>query len=280
MRRQLAAGEDEGYFGPDSVLWSVNREAVLGLGLGRAVLMQIAHPWVAQAVSDHSSVGTHPVQRLLGTVEAAEFLTFGSTSQADRVAHQLNTMHAHINGHLKESVGRWRVGDEYRADDPDALLWVLATLIDTTFVMHDVAFPRMPRSRENAYISDVVRLGAMLGVRAEDVPGNRTSLREYLLKQVDDGTVAVGDTGRALGRDLINRNISLGPLFRPYQSLSGIVAVGLLPESIRRLYGFTLSARERLIFHTGHFLGCRVPRRLPQRIRTDPIAWEAIKRAS
>ena len=43
-----------GLFGPASVTWKVNREAVLLLGGGRALLLQVAHPLVAAAVAAHS----------------------------------------------------------------------------------------------------------------------------------------------------------------------------------------------------------------------------------
>jgi uncharacterized protein (DUF2236 family) len=32
--------------------WRVNREAILFLAAGRALLLQLAHPWVAAAVAD------------------------------------------------------------------------------------------------------------------------------------------------------------------------------------------------------------------------------------
>src|SRR5690348_16169683 len=90
--------DDDGDFGPSSAMWQVNSEAVLGLGLGRAVLMQLAHPWVAQAIADLSSVRSGPARRLLGTMEAAEILVFGSRRQADEVASRIRTMHTHIHG--------------------------------------------------------------------------------------------------------------------------------------------------------------------------------------
>jgi uncharacterized protein (DUF2236 family) len=43
-----------GVFGPGSRVWTLNREAVIFLGGGRAALLQLAHPVVAQAVADHS----------------------------------------------------------------------------------------------------------------------------------------------------------------------------------------------------------------------------------
>src|ERR687883_673283 len=55
LRQELASAEDLGYFGPSSAAWTVHREAVLSTGLLRALLLQLAHPWVAQAVADHST---------------------------------------------------------------------------------------------------------------------------------------------------------------------------------------------------------------------------------
>src|SRR5436189_10963 len=41
---------DAGLFGPDSVTWRVNREGVLLLGGGAAIILQLAHPLVAAGV--------------------------------------------------------------------------------------------------------------------------------------------------------------------------------------------------------------------------------------
>src|ERR1700692_3605899 len=43
---EAAAGSIEGVFGPASLTWRVDREAAVFLGAGRALLLQLAHPWV------------------------------------------------------------------------------------------------------------------------------------------------------------------------------------------------------------------------------------------
>ena len=45
-----AAGSLSGIFGPRSMTWRVKREAAIFLGAGRALLLQLAHPWVAAAI--------------------------------------------------------------------------------------------------------------------------------------------------------------------------------------------------------------------------------------
>src|SRR5215217_977958 len=52
--RTAAAGPDAGIFGPHSISWRVDRKAALFLGAGRALLLQLAHPWVAAAIEQHS----------------------------------------------------------------------------------------------------------------------------------------------------------------------------------------------------------------------------------
>src|SRR5829696_7173547 len=58
-----AAGPLEGVFGPASALWNVDREAILFVGAGRALLMQLAHPWVATAITEHSNALDDPIGR-------------------------------------------------------------------------------------------------------------------------------------------------------------------------------------------------------------------------
>ncbi len=42
---EAAAGSIEGVFGPASLTWRVDREAAVFFGAGRALLLQLAHPW-------------------------------------------------------------------------------------------------------------------------------------------------------------------------------------------------------------------------------------------
>jgi uncharacterized protein (DUF2236 family) len=47
--RRAADGLLPGVFGPRSVSWQIDRESAIFLGAGRALLLQLAHPWVATA---------------------------------------------------------------------------------------------------------------------------------------------------------------------------------------------------------------------------------------
>ena len=71
------------HFPRGSVIRRVNIEPAIMFGAGRALLLQLAHPAVAQGVDDHSDFKGNPFKRLQGTLEATYAVVFGS----DELAH-------------------------------------------------------------------------------------------------------------------------------------------------------------------------------------------------
>src|SRR6266540_5764790 len=60
-----------GLYGPRSEAWRLNREAMLLFGSGpRSLLLQIAHPLVAEGVDQHSDFRADPWARLVATVRS------------------------------------------------------------------------------------------------------------------------------------------------------------------------------------------------------------------
>src|SRR4249919_166286 len=101
-----------GFYGPESMMWRINREAVL-LGAGpAALLLQISHPAVARGVAEHSNFESDPFGRLRRTLTTTMDLVFGDGRTADAAVKRLNQVHAGVRG------------EGYRALDPELLLWV------------------------------------------------------------------------------------------------------------------------------------------------------------
>ena len=279
---QLDRGQDDGYFGPHSALWQLNREAVLGLGLGRAVLMQLAHPWVAQAVLDHSPAADRPLDRLLTTATAAELLVFGGREQADQAAARIRQIHQRVHGVLSEDVGRWPRGTRYRADDPDALLWVLVTVVDTALVMYEATFGRLPDDLVGRYLEEAAHLGSMVDLPPERLPRDRAGLGRYLTTVLSDGTIAVGGVARELAAALARPRFPAGThaFFRLYAWLTMATAEVLLPDVLRRQYAGVLAGRRRGLYRLAGRAGGVLVRRLSVPARTDPLAAHAIRRCA
>ena len=82
---------EAGIFGPRSMSWKINRESALFLGAGRAALLQLAHPWVATALEQHSNVMSRPIERFHNTFRIVFAMIFGSLDQAVAAARHLYT---------------------------------------------------------------------------------------------------------------------------------------------------------------------------------------------
>src|SRR5439155_8806512 len=98
-------GEREGLYGPESESWRLNREAMLLLGAGpRALLMQIAHPLIAEGVDQHSSFREDPWSRLTATTRSYLTIVYGSGPQARTEIARLNRLHRSIRGPVRDPV--------------------------------------------------------------------------------------------------------------------------------------------------------------------------------
>src|SRR5258708_40260467 len=78
---QLPGEPLHGFFGPGSVTWQVNRESAVFLGAGRAALLQLAHPWVAAALAQHSNLLHDAVGRFHSTFRVIYTMLFGTRAQ-------------------------------------------------------------------------------------------------------------------------------------------------------------------------------------------------------
>src|SRR6476646_10466227 len=121
----------EGLYPEGSITRRINRENVLLLGGGRALLMQLAHPKVAAGVDEHSDFRSHPIRRLRRTILMTMAIVFGDRDTALSAARTVNQVHARVKGR------------DYRALDPELLLWVYATLADTALVTYETFVQRL-----------------------------------------------------------------------------------------------------------------------------------------
>jgi len=95
-----------GLFGPNSMMWRIGRCHLASmLGSGRALLLQVAHPWVTQGVEHHSRTRTDPIGRARRTFTNVLSMTFGSLEQALAAAERVHRVHVHIRGALDYSAG-------------------------------------------------------------------------------------------------------------------------------------------------------------------------------
>ena len=223
--------------GPGSLSWKVNREIVVIAGWGRAILLQFAHPLVAAGVAEHSGFpgGLRArCERLRSTVGAMLSLTFGDDDEALSTAARINAIHDRVCGRLHDT--------RYSAHDPELLRWVHATLIDSILLVYErLVEPLRPEERDR-YCTEAAILEPLLDIPAGLLPRRSSDLDAYLQSSLGSGEIAVTPSGRALARAALFPPgwPLLWPVLRPVQ----LMTIGLLPESLRRDYGFEWTARD------------------------------------
>jgi len=162
--REHAAGSLAGVFGPGSATWRVNREAAIFLGAARALLLQLAHPWVANAVAELSQVFADPIGRFHRTFRVMFAMDFGTLDQALAAARRLHRRHAAITGVMPRAAGPYAAGSRYRANEATALLWVHATLIETALVARDLVLPSLSTDDRERYYAESRVFAALFGI--------------------------------------------------------------------------------------------------------------------
>ncbi len=274
--RDLAAGEAAGVFGPDSLTWRVDREAALFLGAGRALLLQLAHPWVAAGIAEHSHTLTDPVGRFHRTFDIMFTLVFGSLDQALDAARRLHRRHEAVEGRLLlGAAGRFLPASPYWANEPAALQWVHATLVETAVIARDlVLLPPLTLDERERYYAESRVLGMLFGLPLEHQPPDWASFEAYMDGMWRSETLVPTAAAREVATQVLS---GAGAWLQPpswYRALT----IRLLPDPARRL--FDLGYGEDQIRRSEKALRwlSRIYPVLPERIRHVGPFQEATSR--
>lgn len=258
-----------GLFGPDSVTWKVNGESVLLLGGGRALILQVAHPKVAAGVGQHSNYREEPWTRLYRTLDVTLKIVFGDPQTSREAAEALHRRHTRVTGTDDR-------GEPYEALDPDLLLWVHATLIDTSLLIYQRYVKPLSTAELERYYEEMKTLGEAYGVPREHHPADYAAFRDYF-QQTLAGELRVTDTLLDVA-DATTRP-ELPRVARPAIELVNLVTVGTLPPQLRERIGLDWSpGRERLMNGSQAAIRRLMPL-LPRLLRQFPPARKARKRA-
>lgn len=266
---------DFGYYGPDSVAWKVNREGAVLLGGTRAVLMQIAHPLVAEGVGNHSSYMTDPFGRAERTFILGEKLTFGSSRTARQAARTINNLHKHVHGHLPADSGAFASGTRYDARDPELLLWVHATLVDTLLLSYQVFVGPLTHAEEEQYYQESKEIARLLGLAEDQMPQSIDDLKHYVHQMVHSDSLAPTLQARELAQQTLFPPAS--SLLRPFMHLNLNVTNALLPQPVREIYNLEWSKSQQRTFELSARSMRLVVPRLPASWRELPLTRQLMR---
>ncbi len=262
-----------GIYGPSSVSWQLAGDVAVFLGGGRAALLQLAHPFVAYAIAEHSRTRSDVVGRFQRTFRNVFAMTFGELDAALAAARRVHAVHARIAGALPERVGSWAAGTRYAATDDATLRWVHATLVDTVLVVRERLDGELPVAIKDAYVVEQNRFARLFGLRDALLPRSWAEHAAYMERAF--ATLAVSPPAREMGAFLVGRGGGRQPaLGRVAESITAT----LLPRHLVSAFGLEDSPRTTAAVHAALAVFAPLYRRLPARAIALPARSEAVRR--
>jgi uncharacterized protein (DUF2236 family) len=257
---------DEGYFGPESMFWQVNKEMYSLFGGARALLMQAAHPLVSAGARQTSFYARDPWKRLIRTVQLQLILAFGSRQEAESTADRVNKLHETINGIDPVT------GLRYDALDLDLLLWVHATLEESTLLFYDRTVRPLSAAEKEQYHQENLISAELIWLPREHVPPTYSELREYIAGVVGGADLLLTDV--ALEVFDLMRGGPVPLTVKPVWLFIAFAARGTLPDELQELYNVRWDRKRQRVLDTNLALLRRARPLLPDRLRTvRPAAW-------
>lgn len=264
-----------GVFGPDSMFWRLGRYSTAFLGAGRAALLQNAHPWVANAIKQHSRTMDDPLSRFRGTFTNVFKMVYGSLDQVIDSALRVHQIHTHIHGNIEEDSGAFAKGSHYQANEGNAMLWVHATLWETTVYMYELIMGELTDQEKEAYYQEAKMFAFLFGIPEDLQPPNWQEFLQYNQRMWDSDVLTVKQASRDISGFLFTFNKPLTPVLDRYEIFTSMI----MPQRLREQYDLPpASAENQALFERYVKYLKRIYPRLPQHLRYLPPYLEAQRR--
>lgn len=229
MTSETSLSDAVGYFGPDTVTWQLYREPVFVLGGVRALLLQIAHPAVADGVARYSGFQADPFGRGYRTFAAMAMIYFGTKKQAEATAQRLWRIHSGIAGNYPIPNSKSPI--PYSANDPDLLLWVLATLTDITLqVYRRMPFGNLPSDWRERFYEESKITARLFGIPETVYPPDLQAFQNYFETMLHSGMLGSAPVCREVAQAIVRHP-------RAPKKLAALFAAGWLPAPLCQRLG-------------------------------------------
>ena len=234
------------YNDPESVTCKIHKEAILLLSGPCALLMQLTHPLIAAAIYEHSLVMSYPLQRAVHTIRLTQRKALGSDVDVHHVARTINRLHAHVHGTLAVGAGAYTKGTPYRAQDPQLLLWVHATLVVTALRTYVLFIGPLSDGEKEQYYQETKARACLLGLPLHVMPKTLADLEQYIDEMLHSNRLAVTPQARQLMQKVLFPSSSF--LFRLLAHFNLFVTNALLPPLVREMFGLQWNEHQQRDF--------------------------------
>ena len=238
---------DPGYFGPQSMMWKVNKEITVLFGGARALLMHAAHPLIAAGARQTSFYQRDPWKRLIRTLSLQNSVTFGTKSEADESAHRINKLHEVIHG--KDEV----YGGYYDALDHEQLLWVHACLQLSSVYFYEKTVRKLSKEQKDQYHEENMLAAKLVLIDIKKMPKTHDELKDWVVKKSKTKDyLKLTDVSKDV-KDII----SGGPVplhIKPIWPFISFTAFNTLPREFKDIYGITTTNTKTFLVNFNLFL--------------------------
>lgn len=233
---------DPGYFGPNSMMWKINKEITVLFGGARALLMHAAHPLIAAGARQTSFYQRDPWKRLIRTLSLQNSVTFGTKKEADESAHRINKLHEVIKGKDEVTSGI------YDALDHEQLLWVHACLQISSIYFYEKTVKKLTDEEKNKYHLENLLSAEMVLVNIKETPTTHNELKNWVMeKSREKDYLLLTDVAEDV-KDII----SGGPVprhIKPIWPFISFTAFHTLPSEFKNIYGIKTTTAKRYILN-------------------------------
>lgn len=234
--------------GPDSLMWRYFgdwRGVLLSLWAGS---MQNMHPQLGAGVEEHSRFFEERWQRLYRSL----YPIGGCVYDGDRAAETARTVrdyHRTIHGVDKH-------GRPYSALNPDTYFWAHATFVMIPALVCEHFGTPLTRSQKEQLYAEGVQWWRLYGMSMRPVPPNWDAFEAYVARMAADVLEDNVATREVLDIRRIDKPPTLRFLPEPAWRLARIpisrgfvwLTVGMYPQPVRDLLGYTWSTRDERAF--------------------------------
>jgi uncharacterized protein (DUF2236 family) len=157
-------------------------------------------------------------------------------------------------------------------------MWVLYTLVDSAVVVYRMYVGTLSRAGRAQFWDDYRVVGSLFGLRTSDMPPTLSDLEDYGREMLAGEDLHVNDWARIRARAIVlEPPVPLA--LRPVVEAVNFITIALLPERIRREYGFGALppawARRALVSGGAEYVRRAVIPFMPERLRVVPAARAA-----
>ena len=231
---------DPGYFGPQSMMWKVNKEITVLFGGARALLMHAAHPLIAAGARQTSFYQRDPWKRLIRTLSLQNSVTFGTKEEADESAHRINKLHEVIKG--KDEVS----GGIYDALDHEQLLWVHACLQISSIYFYEKTVKKLSEEDKNKYHIENMIAAEMVLVDKNQMPKTHEGLKQWVIEKSREKDFLLHTDVAKDVQDII----AGGPVptnIKPIWPFIAFTAFHTLPKEFKDIYNIKTTPLKKYI---------------------------------